>query len=336
MLIEIILIICNLHILLLFIFLITFRIYNRYSLVFCKSSEQIQNKTVIITGASSGIGKECAKNLSKRGGRIILACRNIEKAQNVADEIIRESGNSNVFVRKLDLTSLSSVRCFAKEILHNEKRLDILVLNAGISGTKEKKTTENGLESTMAANYCGHFLLVNLLAGFLKSSNPSRVIITTSTAMLAISKINPKDLNFEKEKYTNFRAYAVSTLCSALMTKYLAVYFLNKGITVNCVAPGIVKTELYEKSPNPWVSKVMKAIVYFTGRSEEEGAQTHIYLAVSEDVRDVTGAFFMDCKERKGNRLMEDAGIIKKVWEASEELVQLTPQERSSRINPTI
>ncbi|RXG61787.1 Retinol dehydrogenase 14 [Armadillidium vulgare] len=108
------------------------------------------------------------------------------------------------------------------------------------------------------------------------------------------------------------------------------------SITVNCVAPGIVKTELYEKSPNPWVSKVMKAVVYFTGRSVEEGAQTHIYLAVSEDVRDVTGAFFMDCKERKGNRLMEDAGIIKKVWEASEELVQLTPQERSSRINPTI
>ncbi|XP_047474518.1 retinol dehydrogenase 13-like isoform X2 [Penaeus chinensis] len=131
----------------------------------CRSEVKLVGKTVIVTGASAGIGKETARDLAERGARVILACRNLEKAQKVADDIINTTGNGQVLVRELDTSDLKSVRKFAREILATEKRLDILVNNAGMSGPKTKKISNDGLELTLATNHFGHFLLTNMLLG---------------------------------------------------------------------------------------------------------------------------------------------------------------------------
>jgi len=131
----------------------------------CHSKTTLTVKTVIITGANTGIGKETALDLAKRGARVILACRNVQKAELAKGEIIKTSGNYNVIVRELDLASLASVRTFATGILESESRLDILINNAGVAGQAEKQLTEDGLEYRMQSNYFGHFLLTNLLLG---------------------------------------------------------------------------------------------------------------------------------------------------------------------------
>ncbi|XP_066963661.1 retinol dehydrogenase 13-like isoform X3 [Macrobrachium rosenbergii] len=136
----------------------------------CHSQRRLDGKTALVTGASAGIGKETALDLAKRGARVILACRNVEKAQHVADEIIKESGNSDVVVREVDTSDLSSVRHFANEILKTETHLDILVNNAGIFAPYHRTLTTDGLELTMATNHYGHFLLTNILLGIIANS----------------------------------------------------------------------------------------------------------------------------------------------------------------------
>lgn len=161
-----------------------FKIYLIATLGVCKSKKKLNGKTVIITGANTGIGKETAIDLAKRGAKVIIACRDLKKAAAAKgnsrkrhlegslcncenfwiDDIITESGNKNVLIRHLDLASLASVRKFATDILKSEPRLDVLVNNAGCA-TMEKKLTEDGLEYQMQSNHFGHFLLTNLLLG---------------------------------------------------------------------------------------------------------------------------------------------------------------------------
>ncbi|ROT82693.1 putative receptor-type tyrosine-protein phosphatase epsilon isoform X4 [Penaeus vannamei] len=138
-------------------------------------SASLTTNTVIITGASAGIGKSAAFDLARRNARVILACRNLEKAQKVADEIIRDTGNTSVVVRKLDTSDLSSVRSFARKIVETEDSLHILINNAGMAGHHKREHTADGLELTMATNHYGHFLLTNLLLNLLKKSAPSRI-----------------------------------------------------------------------------------------------------------------------------------------------------------------
>ncbi|XP_069174336.1 retinol dehydrogenase 11 isoform X2 [Procambarus clarkii] len=146
------------------------RIIYRYQSGRCYSQRQLVGKTVVVTGASAGIGKEAARDLARRGARVILACRDTNKAQKVADDIMRTTGNRKVAVRKLDTSDLASVRKFARGILATETALHVLVNNAGIVGMTERKLTSDGLELTMATNHFGHFLLTNMLLGVTANS----------------------------------------------------------------------------------------------------------------------------------------------------------------------
>ncbi|KAF2348968.1 Short-chain dehydrogenase/reductase SDR [Trinorchestia longiramus] len=147
----------------------------------CYSSKRLDGKLIIVTGASAGIGIPTALDMAQRGARVILACRNLAKAQNVADDIKKATGNNSVIVKKLDLASLASVRAFANDILRTEKALHILINNAGTAGSANKTMTQDGLELTMQANHFGHFLLTNMLGGLLKAGAPSRVVLVSSS-----------------------------------------------------------------------------------------------------------------------------------------------------------
>ncbi|XP_046635257.1 retinol dehydrogenase 13-like isoform X3 [Daphnia pulicaria] len=219
----------------------------------CTSTKKLTGKTVIITGANTGIGKETALDLAKRGARVILACRDPKKAAIAKEDIIRESRNKNVFIRQLDLTSLKSVRKFAADILKSELRLDVLINNAGCA-TIEKKLTEDGLEVQMQSNHFGHFLLTNLLLGLLKKSAPSRIIFVSSMAHSQTKTLDLNNLNSELS-YNTGTVYFYSKLCQVLCTRHLAPLVIKSGVTVNCLHPGAVKTEIFRNAPT-WFQMV--------------------------------------------------------------------------------
>ncbi|XP_076046265.1 retinol dehydrogenase 12-like [Oratosquilla oratoria] len=305
---------------------VMFKIFYYFKTGMCKSEMKLVGKTVIVTGASAGIGKETARDFALRGARVILACRNLEKAQRVADDIINTTGNGFVVVRKLDTSDLASVRAFAEEYKKTEKDLHILVNNAGIGGSPTKQVTGDGLERTMATNHYGHFLLTNLLSGMLKSSAPSRIVNLSSLMHQFCKKLDPEDLNFEKERYSPSGAYAKSKLCNILFTVELAEKLKGTGVVASAVHPGAVSTEIFGKEGS-LVGRMAGVLVYFMGKSEKEGAQTTIFAAVDESIEGHSGKYYKDCKETKCSDLASHRGFAKKLWEASELDVKLEPHE---------
>uniref|UniRef100_A0A673UMA9 Retinol dehydrogenase 13 n=1 Tax=Suricata suricatta TaxID=37032 RepID=A0A673UMA9_SURSU len=186
----------------------------------CPSKATIPGKTVIVTGANTGIGKQTALELAKRGGNVILACRDMEKCEAAAKDIRRETLNHHVNARHLDLASLKSVREFAAKIIEEEEHVHILVNNAAVMRCPHW-TTEDGFEMQFGVNHLGHFLLTNLLLDKLKASAPSRVINLSSLAHVA-GHIDFEDLNWEKRKYDTKAAYCQSKLAVLLFTKELS------------------------------------------------------------------------------------------------------------------
>jgi len=292
----------------------------------CRSPNRLDGKTVIITGANTGIGKETALDLAKRGARVLLACRDVSKASTAKDDIVRLSGNANVEIRHLDLASLSSVRKFATGILESESRLDVLINNAGCAGYAKRELTEDGLEYQMQANYFGHFLLTSLLLGLLKKSAPSRVINVSSIAHVWAKELDFNNLNSEKS-YDPSNIYNTSKLCQVLSTRHLAPLVINSGVTVNCLHPGCVETGIFQRAPL-WLVIPAYIFVKLIFKDWKEGAQTSIHLAVSNEGSRTTGQYFSDCKVDKMSTYATDEGVAKKLWESSELLVKLEAKER--------
>lgn len=305
----------------------TIKIWYNWQSGRCKSARKLDGKTVIITGASAGIGLETARDLANRGARVILACRNRDKAQVAAEDIISSTGNKEVLVQVIELTDFSSVRKFADHILKTEKSLDILINNAGcIKSSKE--VTENGLEYTMAANHYGHFLLTILLIPLLRKTQQSRIVNVSSDAHRVCTKIDPEDLNFDKTTYKMFQAYAQSKLANILFTVELADKLKDTDIIVNSLHPGAVVSEIGSKTGSKMMNVVARIFQPFL-KGTALGAQTSIHVAVSEEVEGVTGKYFVDCRQVEPTDLASHRGMAKKLWEASELDVKLQPEENS-------
>ncbi|XP_050712791.1 retinol dehydrogenase 11-like [Eriocheir sinensis] len=299
----------------------------------CTSKRSLAGMTAIVTGASAGIGKETAKDLARRGARVILACRNRTKALAVAEHIISETGNKEVVVRVLDTADLASVRHFAKEVLRTEGAIHILVNNAGTAGKDVREVTRDGLELTMATNHYGHFLLTNLLLKRLRQSAPSRIINVSSVAHFLALSIDMKDLNFEKMNYGTMTAYGQSKLCNILFTIELANKLRGSGVTANALHPGAVSTEIIARRENAatwwrWIFlQIGDIMIYLFGKDSQLGAQTTIHLAVSEELEGISGKYFSECKEAPTSQLARDPILARSLWKISEADVQLLPSE---------
>lgn len=247
-------------------------------------------KVVIITGANSGIGKATALDLAKRGAKVYLACRDQTRGEAAQLEVIKESGNQNVFYRQMDLASLESVRKFVAKFLAEEKELHALINNAGMVYNKYKETQE-GFEMQMGVNHLGHFLLTNLLLDLLKKSSHSRIINISSLAH-KFGSIDKNDLMNRKKAYKPFMVYANTKLANILFTRELTKHLLNTGVTVNAAHPGVVRTEIW-KTPKTLGGKIWNQIMVAFFKSPEEGAQTMIRLAVDPALENVTGQYFL-------------------------------------------
>ena len=178
----------------------------------CRSLKMMESKTVIVTGASCGIGKETSKDLARRGARVIMACRDVKAGNKAAEEIRNKHKNVDVVVKELDLSSFSSIREFAQDIVQNEKRLDVLINNAGIYHCPYKFTSDQ-LEMQMGVNHLGHFLLTNLLLSKLKQtpSKPARVVVVSS----GLSKYGTIDI-----ENLNSQVGSADTFCIIFIVNY--------------------------------------------------------------------------------------------------------------------
>ncbi|KAJ7999357.1 hypothetical protein DPEC_G00193560 [Dallia pectoralis] len=289
----------------------------------CLSKARLDGKTVLITGANTGIGKETAVDMARRGARVLLACRDHTRAEAAAVEVRRRSGNGNVVVKQLDLASLKSVRDLAKDIQETEIRLDILINNAGIMMCPKWKTAD-GFEMQLGVNHLGHFLLTNLLLDLLKRSSPSRIINVSSLAHER-GKIYFDDINLDKD-YSPKKSYGQSKLANVLFSKELAARLKGSGVTVYSLHPGVIRTELVRHlwpSMALWKRLVAQPFMMLI-KSPWEGAQTTIYCAVDEVEASNTGLYYSDCAPKEAAPQAQDEEAAKRLWDLSASMVGLS------------
>jgi len=295
----------------------------------CHSQARIDGKTVIVTGANTGIGKETALDLARRGGRVILACRSMQRGEEAAADIRQQletkENDKNVFAMKLDLSSLSSVREFVEEFKKNEKRLDILVNNAGVAFIPQSKT-EDGFETTFGINHLGHFLLTNLLLDILKQSAPSRIVTVSSNAHYSFCDAIQFDDLMSEKKYSGEFVYGQSKLANILFSRHLGRLLEGTGVTTYSLHPGVINTEIFrnlDPEKNPIITFNVKVLGMFLFKDITQGAQTQICCAIDPTLENETGKYYKDCVETEPSSAAQDDETAKRLWDVSAKLVKL-------------
>jgi NAD(P)-dependent dehydrogenase (short-subunit alcohol dehydrogenase family) len=280
----------------------------------------LDGKTCLITGSTSGIGKEIAIGLAKMKANVVLVGRNKAKCQATLEEIWRnasiDTNKNQVSYLLADLSSQASIHQLAKEFLYSHESLDILVNNAGVFLSRRFATVD-GIEYTFAVNHLAPFLLTNLLFERIKASSPSRIITTSSVAHRG-ARINFDNLQFEKGRYNGVEAYRQSKLANILFTKELALRLEGSGVTSNCFHPGGVRTNLVQS--NPWYYRLIWAIIDPFLVSPKKGADTALYLASSSEVDNISGKYFVNRKPVGTSGLADDQDAATRLWKISEEL----------------
>ena len=288
----------------------------------CYSKERLDDKTVIITGANTGIGKETAIDLAKRNARVIIACRNVERGEQAERDIRNLSKNNNVHFRLLDLASFASIRKFCSQILAEEPRIDVLINNAGIMCCPYWKT-EDGFEMQFGVNHLGHFLLTNLLLDRIKEAPAGRIVVVSARAHRFAKEINFADIN-STQVYSRVSAYAQSKLANNLFTMALHKRLAGTNVTVNCLHPGIIYTELIRYLRIPlWIKNLLGPLVMLVMKTPWQGAQTTIYCAVDKEVDGISGLYFADCKRKEPAPQALDKLAAEKLWSLSAKLTGL-------------
>ncbi|TRZ02621.1 hypothetical protein DNTS_018260 [Danionella cerebrum] len=272
------------------------------------SDARLDGKTVIITGANTGIGKETAIDLAKRGARIIMACRDTERAEAALKEVKEASGSQNIVTGRLDLSDSKSIRVFAESITKEERQVNILINNAGVMVCPYGKTAD------------GHFLLTYLLLDLIKQSAPARIINVSSMAH-QWGTIKLEDINSEKS-YDKQKAYSQSKLANILFTRSLAKRLEGSGVTAYALHPGVVQTDLWRH-----LTKPQQAAMWFAKpftKTSVQGAQTSIYCAVEPELSTESGKYYSDCAPAKCSHAAMDDEVAQRLWELTCKMLTIT------------
>ncbi|KAL3268363.1 hypothetical protein HHI36_007479 [Cryptolaemus montrouzieri] len=309
-------------------------IFYKISSIKSESVRCLLGKTAIVTGGNSGVGFGTAILLASRGCKVIIAdCVNGEKSR---DEIIRKTHNPNIFYKFLDLASLRSVRQFCEDIKKSEKKIDILINNAGI-GASAKTKTEDGLNYVMQVNYFGGFLLTHLLLEPLKAAEAAKVIfvgsITTIKNNLTTENLNLIDCTTD-DVYIE-KCYANSKFCNILAAQGFGKKLKKYGITANSLDPVAVKTkifreafEFYNFKPFKWFTQVT---IFILGLDKMIAAEMYLNLAINEKLDNETGKHYFGWSTVPSIiklTIEKDEHFCDEIWKKTEMLVDLKVEEK--------
>lgn len=289
-------------------------------------------RTCLVTGATSGIGKETAAGLALLGATVVIVARTAARGEQAGAEIRRRAPAARVEVLTADLASLAQVRALAGQVQDRYDRLDVLVNNAGVIMMRQRPTAD-GLDTTFAVNHLAPFLLTNLLRGLLERSAPARVVTVASAAHKQVRAIPWDDL--ASSGPPGYRqTYPLSKLLNILFTAELARRLAGTGVTANCLHPGFVRTALGRD-----VTGVLGAVVRLALRFQPgpaRGAATLVYLASSPEVAGVTGGYFVRGRPARPSPLARDEQAAARLWALSAELAGLDPSGRDpSGLDPS-
>ena len=266
-------------------------------------------KVVVITGATSGIGKVAGEKLAAMGARLVLVARDKERGQAALDRL-RQLGPGVVHgIHYADLSRVAEMKRVAAEIAAAEPRIDVLINNAGALFAS-RHVTEDGLELTFALNHMAYFVLTHGLRDRLRASAPARIINTASDAHKG-HHLEFNDLQSAND-YRGFRVYGRSKLCNILYTRELARRWAGSGVTANSLHPGFVATRFGDESGG-MLSFGVRVAKYFA-ITPEKGAETIVYLASSEEVAGQTGRYFYKCREATPTKEAQDDEAARRLW----------------------
>ena len=278
----------------------------------------------LVTGANSGIGKATARGLIQRGYHVILWCRTQESAASTAETLRQDEHSAAVDTLSTDLTDFAALRKAAATLRERYDRLDVLINNAGVL-KKERATNAEGVEETFAVNYLAPFLLSHLLLPLLlataEAHDEARIVNVGSDAHRGAILFDADDMLTGEAGLT---AYMQSKLALVLFTNELARRLASTGVTVNCVHPGVVATNIWRGSGIlAWLARRVKWFF----NSPESGAEGPLHLATSNEVAEVTGAYFDETSRTKPSVAAFDEKTAAELWDRSMQLVDLDPQE---------
>lgn len=280
----------------------------------------MQGKTVLVTGANTGIGLETAAALAEMGADVVLTARDPAKGSAALAEIRGRHPDAHVEAMELDLSRFADVHTFAEAFLDTHDRLDVLVNNAGLM-LSERSVTEDGNEATFQVNHLGPFLLTNLLLDRIMTSAPSRIVNVASTAHRG-GQLDFDDLQSERS-YIGMRAYATSKLCNILFTRELSRRLAGTGVTANSLHPGTVRTGFGQEGDSKGFMRIGLAIIRPFILSPAGGAKTSIYLASSPDVEEESGGYYARSRPTRTTKAAMDDETARRLWEISTQLVGL-------------
>ena len=283
-------------------------------------SLSLKGKSIIVTGANSGVGYAASKALAARGARVIMACRDVKKGEVAAEKIRNSSKGACVEVEYLDLSKMESIHAFAKSI----DSCHVLINNAGLM--LAKPSFHQGLELTMLTNHLGPFLLTHmLLPKIMRTSIADKTecrIINVASRLEKVAKVHDKWLAEGPRPFNTFTAYANSKLCNLLSTFALSRRLREESssrVVVNAMTPGMVRTSLGRFAP--WWQQALYFPFSLLLRHPDKGAETIVFMAEAETLTGASGKYFFDCREIEASETARSPTLAEEVWGESCRLV---------------
>jgi NAD(P)-dependent dehydrogenase (short-subunit alcohol dehydrogenase family) len=266
-------------------------------------------RTVLVTGANTGIGRATVQELAARGAKVFLACRSEAKTRLVIDEISAQTGNPRLEFLPLDLGDLSSVRACASAFLSAGEPLHVLINNAGLAG--QRGITVSGFELAFGTNYVGPFLFTSLLLDRLRDSAPARIVNVASAAHYSATGIDFVAVRGSTKSLTGMPEYAVSKLANVLHAQELARRLDGTRVTTYALHPGVIASDIWRRVPWP-----ARTLMKLRMRSPNEGAQTSLYCATSPDVANESGHYYDNARRRQPSAVAT-AELAAELWDRS-------------------
>ena len=288
----------------------------------------MKDKIIVITGASSGIGLATARELARRGGAIVMICRDAERAEAARKDVAAAATGRQPAVFLADLLSQREIRSLAEAIKDTYPQVDVLINNAGAVFARRELTVD-GIEKTFAVNHLAPFLLTNLLLDRVRAAPAGRIVTVTSGTYSSALDFD----NLQSEKGHRFLgAYFRSKLENILFTFELSRRLAGTGATANCLFPGPTRTRFGNNLDGLAALFGLFMQNFPLLASPEKGAETSIYLASSPDVADVTGRFYVRCRQTPTKPITNDVDVARRLWSVSQALCQ--PSETEAGTGP--